>query len=117
MSYQITTRSTEPQVIDLAEWKRQYTKVKSAELGRPVVEVRSPARTLWLTEAAIEQSIRDFCKAHMNTGQETAASIARAIRVFRSGTSAASAIAEGQKRARELAWGAVSPVNPPRGAA
>lgn len=116
MSYQIVTRSTERQVVDLADWRSRYTTVKNAELGRPVVEVRSPSKTLYLTESAIEASLRDFAKAHGLTGAERAASIACALRHFRGGSSAAKAISEGQKRARELAWGTVRPIDP-KGAA
>jgi len=106
-AYQIVTRSTDPQVVDLADWRSRYATVKNAELGRPVVEVRSPSKALYLTESAIEASLRDFAKSHGLTGSERAASIACAMRWFRGGSSAAKAIAEGQKRARELAWGTV----------
>jgi len=115
-AYQIVTRSTEPQVVDLADWRTRYATVKNAELGRPVVEVRSPSKTLYLTESAIEASLRDYAKSHGLTGAERAASIACALRWFRGGSSAAKAISEGQKRARELAWGN-GPAPAPRGAA
>lgn len=115
-AYQIVTRSTEPQVVDLADWRSRYTTVKNAELGRPVVEVRSPSKTLYLTESAIEASLRDYAKTHGLNGAERAASIACALRWFRGGSSAAKAISEGQKRARELAWGN-GPAPAPRGAA
>jgi hypothetical protein len=52
---------------------------------------------------------------HSLTGCEIAASIACALRWFRNGSSAAKAIEQGQKRARELAWGSVGPA--PKGAA
>jgi hypothetical protein len=112
MSYQIVTKSTLPQVVDLADWRARYASVKRGELGHPVVEIRSPARVLALTEAAIESSLRDYAKANGLTGAERAACIACALRWVRGGSSAAKAIGEGQKRARELAWGTVRTPTP-----
>ncbi len=112
----IITRSTLPRVVDLSDWRRRYESVKREETGQPVPHVASPAKTLFLREKAIEASLREFGKGHDLTGREIAASIACALRWFRNGSSAAKAIAEGQKCARELAWGTARPV-PPKGAA
>lgn len=103
----IVTRSTVPQdnVTRIADWKPRYENVKRGELGHPVVEIRSPAKVLALTEAAIEASLREYAKSNGLTGAERAACIACALRWFRGGSSAAKAIGEGQKRARQLAWG------------
>lgn len=110
----IVTRSTETptNVVRLADWRPRYERVKAGVLGHPVVEIKTAAKNLYLTEAAIECSLREFAKANGLTGSERAASIACALRVFRGGGSAAKAISEGQKRARELAWGTVRPVGP-----
>lgn len=102
MNYQIVTRDTNPQVIDLDGWRERYNSVKRAELGRPVVEIHSPAKLLYLTEKAIESALRDYGKTERKTGCQIAASIACALRVFRAGSSAATAIQQGQKRAGEL---------------
>lgn len=112
------TRSTEApdNVTRLADWRPRYERVKRGELGHPVVELKSAAKTLYLTEAAIECSLREYARQHGLSGKEQAASIACALRWFRGGSSAAKAIGEGQKRARELAWGSVRPVDP-KGAA
>lgn len=101
------TRSTESpdNVTRLAEWKPRFDRVKAGTLGHPVVEIKTAAQRLYLTEAAIQCSLRDFAKTHGLNGAERAASIACALRWFRGGSSAAKAISEGQKRARELAWG------------
>lgn len=101
------TRSTEAptNVTRLAEWRPRFERVKAGALGHPVVELKTAAQRLYLHEAAIECSLRDFAKLHGLSGAERAASIACALRWFRGGSSAAKAIAEGQKRARELAWG------------
>ena len=112
MGYQIVTRSTQPQVVDLADWRTRYATVKNGELGHPVVEIKSPANTLYLTASAIEASLRDYAKRDDLSGAERAASIACALRHFRNGSSAAKAIAEGQKRARELAWGTITTPRP-----
>lgn len=103
----IVTQSTEApsNVQRIAEWRPRYQRVKRGELGHPVAEIRTAAKTLYLTEAAIECSLREFAKAHGLTDKERAASIACALRVFRAGSSAATAIAEGRKRACDLAWG------------
>ena len=111
-AYQIVTRSTEPQVVDLADWRTRHASVKSGALGHPIAEIKTATQRLYLTEAAIECSLRDYCKSVASTGPERAASIACALRVFRNGASAASAIAAGQKQARELAWGAVRTPSP-----
>lgn len=105
----IVTRSTEApdNVTRLADWQPRYNRVKRGVLGHPVVEIKAAARHLYLTEAAIECSLRSYAKDHGLNGAERAASIACALRWFRQGASAAKAISEGQKRARELAWGAV----------
>lgn len=101
------TRSTEAptNVTRLEEWKPRYARVQRGALGHPIVELKSAARTLYLTEAAIECSLRDFAKKHGLNGAERAAIIACAIRIFRAGASAATAIGAGQERAKELAWG------------
>jgi len=114
----VITRSTVPtdNIVRLADWQPRYASVKRAELGTPVVEIRSPARVLALTEAAIESSLREYAKSHALSGAERAAAIACALRWFRGGSSAAKAISEGQKRARQLMWGTVRPVDP-KGAA
>jgi len=114
----LVTRSTEQptNVTRLADWRPKYERVKSGVLGHPVVEVKTAAQRLYLTEAAIECSLRDYAKQHGLNGAERAASIACALRWFRGGSSAAKAIGEGQKRARELAWGTVRPTDP-KGAA
>jgi hypothetical protein len=103
----VITRSTVPtdNIVRLADWQPRYASIKREDPGLPVTEIRSPARVLALTEAAIESSLRDYAKAHGLTGAERAASIACALRWFRGGSSAAKAIGEGMKRARALAWG------------
>lgn len=111
----IITRSTTPRVVDLSDWRRRYESVKREETGQPVPHVASPAKTLYLREKAIEASLREYGKDHGLAGCEVAASIACALRWFRNGSSAAKAIGEGQKRARELAWGSVGPA--PKGVA
>lgn len=104
----IVTRETTPatNVTRIADWRPRYERVKRGELGHPVAEIKTAARTLYLTEAAIECGLREFAKSNGLTDIERAASIACAIRVFRAGGSAATAIQQGQKRAKELAWGA-----------
>ena len=103
----IVTRSTEaPSNVErLEDWRPRFANVKRGVLGHPVVDVKTAAQRLYLTEAAIECSLRDYAKVHGLNGAERAASIACALRWFRGGSSAAKAIAEGMKRARELAWG------------
>lgn len=103
----IVTRSTESldNVTRLADWRPKYERVKRGEFGHPVAELKSAAKTLYLTEAAIECSLREYAKDHGLSGAERAASIACALRWFRGGSSASKAISEGQKRARQLAWG------------
>jgi len=113
MSYQIVTRSTEPQVVDLADWRARHASVKAGTLGHPVAEIKTATQRLYLTEAAIECSLRDYAKDYNLTSRERAASIAKAMRLFRNGASAAAAISEGQKTARELAWGSVRPTTGP----
>lgn len=112
----IITRSTSPRVVDLSDWRERYQSVRRAELGHPVVEIQAPSKLLYLREKAIEDSLRTYGREHSLSGCEIAASIACALRHFRDGSSAATAIDKGRKRARELAWGAVRPV-PPKGAA
>ena len=111
------TRSTEApdNVTRLADWRARYERVKRGEPGH-VAELKTAAKTLYLTEAAIECSLREYARQHGLNGVERAASIACALRWFRGGSSAAKAIGEGQKRARELAWGTARPVDP-KGAA
>jgi len=114
MNPNIITRSTLPRVVDLSDWRRRYESVRREETGQPVPHVASPAKTLFLREKAIEASLREYGKAHSLSGVEIAASIACALRWFRNGSSAAKAIEQGQKRAREQAWGTARPV-PPKG--
>lgn len=75
----------------------------------------NPGRMQLIRECAISKSLREYGSAHGLNGSEIAATIACALRVFRSGKSAASAIEAGRKCAHERAWG-VDPKGP-RGAA
>ena len=116
MGYQIVTRSTDPQVVDLTAWREQYQSARSIESGDPVKHTPSPALALMSREEAIEKAIRNRCHVLQCSVRETAAAIECGIRKFRAGFSAAAAIEAGQKRARELAWGTARPVDP-KGAA
>jgi hypothetical protein len=71
MSTALVTRSTVPadNVTRLADWKPRYANVKAGVLGHPVVELKTAAKTLYLQEAAIECSLRDYAKAHGLRGQ------------------------------------------------
>lgn len=111
----ILTRSTEAptNVTRMADWRPRFERVKAGALGHPIAEIKTATQRLYLTEAAIECSLRDYAKQNGLSESERAASIACALRWFRGGSSAAKAISEGQKRARELAWGSVRPTTGP----
>jgi len=104
----IITRSTDApnNVTRIAEWQPRFDRVKRGEACHPIAELKSSAKTLYLTEAAIECSLREYGKDHGLTRREIAAAIQCGLRVFRHGSSAATAIGEGRKTAREFAWGA-----------
>lgn len=105
MTYQIVTRSTDPQVIDLGDWRARYRQALGADDGQPVQEVRSPTKAVWLTQQAIEASVRDYARGLGLKGPQIAASIARAVRAYRAGHSAATAIQRGKQAADELRTG------------
>lgn len=102
MTYQIVTRSTDPQVIDLGDWRARYRQALGADDGQPVQEVRSPTKAVWLTQQAIESSVRDYARGLGLSGAQIAASIARAVRVYRAGSSAATSIQRGKQAADQL---------------
>ena len=106
MDRSIITRSTRPQVIDMATWRQRYEAHRNADPGLPLTSKHpEPARVLMATESAIEQAIRIYCAKHNLTGPERAASIAAAIRKFRAGNSAATSIRYGYSVADGFAWG------------
>ena len=103
----IITQSTDaPSNIErIAEWRPRFQRVKRGELGHPIAEIRSAAKALYLTEAAIECGIRHYAKSHGLTDRERAAAVSCALQSFRTGSSAAKAMSDGYERAGELAWG------------
>lgn len=102
MTYQIVTRSTDPQVVNISDWRARYHQALGADDGRPVQEVRAPIKAVWLTQQAIEASVRDYARGLRLKGPQIAASIARAVRVYRAGHSAATAIQRGKQAADQL---------------
>jgi hypothetical protein len=112
------TRSTRPQVVDMAKWRERYESIRNADPGLPVTARHpEPARVLMATESAIEQAVRIYCAKHNLTGPERAASVAAAIRKFRAGNSAATAIRYGYSVADGHAWGSEAKRPFPDGAA
>lgn len=102
MTYQIVTRSTDPQVVDLSDWRARYHQALGADDGQPVQEVRAPTKAVWLTQQAIEASVRDYARGLKLKGPQIAACIARAVRVYRAGHSAATSIQRGKQAADQL---------------
>lgn len=89
----IVTKSCDPVVVDLIEWRRKYEAALEAEAGRPRQPAPTPRPVAHMRRAAVASAVRHYARAagidptqyvhHAMAAMDLGASAAEAIRLAR----------------------------------